>query len=331
MDMFGSPMPRGGEMPTVPTAAEMPVVEEVPEEQYALNLPGIPMERLTPRDRVLRAMAITEDKKNIPNLRFATELRPMELQKTLGDLKKENAIKFNKQANEWELTPEGAERVRTPRKKIGSARLGRGADVSVPPSGTPPPPTAGVGEPRVAGVGAPPAQSDVGEEAGQPALTKTADELFDEIRSIKTQALSLLTKNGKVPAYGSEKRQQYDALKQQEDILKQQWDETSRAEERAQRQAPTPPSDTPAAPPVDRMAIIRRAQEKRVAEDAVKQVANRRTDLRTKAIDAFEKNAINEATYNNIIEELKKPVPNFGLVNDKLAPRAKVEPVAAKP
>jgi hypothetical protein len=82
LDMFGAPMPRGGEMQVVPSRAEMPVVPEVPEGQFALDLPGIPMERLAPRDRVLRAMAITEDKKNIPNLRFATQLRPMELQKT---------------------------------------------------------------------------------------------------------------------------------------------------------------------------------------------------------------------------------------------------------
>lgn len=173
-DLFSQePIPSG---PTVPFTREAPVAEtpvtEIPKEQYALDLPGIPMERLVPRDRVLRAMSITEDKKNIPNLQFATQLRPMELQRTLGDLKKEGAIAFNKKANEWELTPEGTEYVRAPRKKIRSASVGRRAAVSVPPAGTETPTSVGTAKRGMAGVGAPPSVSDVGEREGEPALTK---------------------------------------------------------------------------------------------------------------------------------------------------------------
>jgi len=268
-DLFAQePIPPG---PTVPFTRQEPTVEvptvEVPEEQFSLDLPGIPMARLTPRDRVLRAMAITEDKKNIPNLQFATELRPMELLRTLGDLKKEKAIAFNKKANEWELTPAGAESVRTPRKRIGSARLGRRAAVPVQPSGTEEPTVTPTGEPGVVATGETPTRSDVGEGAGEPALTE------------------------KPPM----------TLREQVLMLGRQVDEE------------------------------RRATQQRVARDAIQQVSNRRTALRTQAIDAFEKNAISEATYNNIIQELKKPVPNFGLVINKLTARAKPAPTVAKP
>lgn len=241
MDMFGTPMPRGGEMPTVPTAAEMPVVEEVPEEQYAFNLPGVPMERLTPRDRVLRAMAISEDKKNIPNLRFATDLRPMELQKTLGDLKKENAIKFNKQTNEWELTPAGAERVRSIGEDVGTPGVGGRTDVPVSPSGTKASATTGVGERGLADVGAPPELPDAREGTDTPAL--------------------------------------------------------------------------------DRMAIIRRAQEKRTA--AATRPVDQVSTLRTRAIDAFDNDEINEKTYLAVTDELKKPVPNIARATSLLEGTAK--------
>ncbi len=50
LDMFGAPIPRGGEMQIVPSRPEMPVTQEIPKEQMALNLPGMPMERLAPRD-----------------------------------------------------------------------------------------------------------------------------------------------------------------------------------------------------------------------------------------------------------------------------------------
>lgn len=127
--------------------------------------------------------------------------------------------------------------VRASYEGVGPEGVGGGAELPVPPSGAATPPASEVGERAVADVGAPSARSDVGEEAGEPALTKTADELIGEIASLKTQAVSLLTKNGRVPAYGSKKRQEYDALKQQEETLKQQWNEQSKAEERAQRQA----------------------------------------------------------------------------------------------
>jgi hypothetical protein len=179
MDMFGAPMPRGGEMQIVPSRPEMPAIEEVPESQFALNLPGIPMERLAPRDRVLRAMAITEDKKNIPNLQFATGLRPMELQKTIGDLKKEGAIGFNRKANEWELTPVGAERVRSgPEVKPPSPR--RGVALPVPPPRPAAPSVVESGERGVAGVSPAPARVDVGTQQVQPALVKPTTSKVEE-------------------------------------------------------------------------------------------------------------------------------------------------------
>ena len=162
--------------PTVPFTRQEPAVEEptveIPEEQFALNFPGIPMERLTPRDRILRAMAITEDRKTVDNLKFATGLPRAELRETLNTLKEEGAIKYRPGKFEWELTPAGADYVRTPRKKIGSARIGRRAAVSVPPAGTETPPSAEPTERGMAGAGTPPSMSDVGEGQGEPALTE---------------------------------------------------------------------------------------------------------------------------------------------------------------
>jgi hypothetical protein len=76
-------------------------------------------------------------------------------------------------------------------------------------------------------------------------------------------------------------------------------------------------------PPLDRMAMIRRAQEKRVAQQAVGQVTDRRSTLRTQAIDAFDTDKINETAYNEINTELKKPVPNFARVSSLLEGTAK--------
>ena len=173
-DLFAQePIPSG---PTVPFTRQEPAVEEptveIPEEQFALNFPGIPMERLTPRDRILRAMAITEDRKTVDNLKFATGLPRAELRETLNTLKEEGAIKYRPGKFEWELTPAGADYVRTPRKKIGSARIGRRAAVSVPPAGTETPPSAEPTERGMAGAGTPPSMSDVGEGEGEPALTE---------------------------------------------------------------------------------------------------------------------------------------------------------------
>jgi hypothetical protein len=223
---------------------------ELPAEQMGFDLPGIPMERLAPRDRVLRAMAITEDKKNIPNLRFATQLRPMELQKTIGDLKKEGAIAFNKKANEWELTPAGVENVRSS-PKATATRGRRGPRVSVPPQGAGTTSTVGTGESGLGGVSTTPAPTNVGEE---PSVT---------------------------------------------------------------------PLETTTAPPVDRMALIRRAAEQRTARAAIDETTQRRTALRTRAIDAFDADEINEKTYTAVTEELKKPVPNFARVTSMLEGTAK--------
>ena len=218
---------------------------ELPAEQMGFDLPGIPMERLAPRDRVLRAMAITEDKKNIPNLRFATQLRPMELQKTIGDLKKEGAIAFNKKANEWELTPAGVENVRSS-PKATATRGRRSPRVSVSPQGAGTTSTVGTGESGLGGVSTTPAPTNVGEE---PSVT---------------------------------------------------------------------PLETTTAPPVDRMALIRRAAEQRTARAAIDETTQRRTALRTQAIDAFDADEINEKTYTAVTEELKKPVPNFARVTAML-------------
>jgi hypothetical protein len=223
---------------------------EVPAEQMGFDLPGIPMERLAPRDRVLRAMAITEDKKNIPNLQFATQLRPMELQKTIGDLKKEGAIAFNKKANEWELTPKGAQNVRSG-PKATATRGRRGPRVSVPPEGTGTTSTVGTGESGLGGVSTTPPPTDAGEGPSTPPLKETA------------------------------------------------------------------------APPVDRMALIRRAAEQRAARAAIDETTQRRTALRTRAIDAFDADEINEKTYTAVTEELKKPVPNFARVTSMLEGTAK--------
>lgn len=272
LDMFGAPIPRGGEMQIVPSRPEMPVTQEIPKEQMALNLPGMPMERLAPRDRVLRAMAITEDKKNIPNLKFATQLRPMELQKAIGDLKKEGAIAFNNRVNEWELTPVGAERVRSG-PEVKPARPRRGPALPVPPARPAEPTIAESGERGVAGVSTAPARVDVGTQQVQPAL-----EAPPPVAAPVTAPIQVPT----------------------------------------QAQAPAP-----AAPPVDRMALIRRAQEKRVARAAVDEVEGRRSRLRTQAIDAFDNDQIDERTYTQITEQLKRPVPNFGVVEKVLSGEVK--------
>lgn len=245
-DLFaeGVPIPPRGQVAAVPV--EEPVTQEIPKEQFALNLPGIPMERLAPRDRVLRAMSITEDKKNIPNLRFATQLRPMELQKTLGDLKNEGAIAFNKKANEWELTPAGVENVRTSSPKAKPPRRGRSPRVSVPPQRTEGPDVTGVGERGVAGAGESVARADVGEGPSVTPLTKE-----------------------------------------------------------------------------EREALIRQKFQQVAARKAVDEVTERRTTLRTRAIDAFDADEINEKTYTAVTDELKKPVPNFARVTAMLEGTAK--------
>ncbi len=314
-DLFAQePIPAGS---TVPFTRQEPTVEvptiEVPKEQMALNLPGMPMERLAPRDRVLRAMAITEDKKNIPNLKFATQLRPMELQKAIGDLKKEGAIAFNNRVNEWELTPVGAERVRSG-PEVKPARPRRGAGVSVQQPRTKAPPTAGVGEQGMADAGETVTRTDVGAGTVEPTLTeKTSDQIFDEAEAVKNQALSLLSKDGKLPAIGSPKREQFDALKQQLDSLKRAWDDKRRQEIRQEtlRAAGLPVNQE------------RRDIQQQVSQQAINQVTDRRSALRTQAIDAFDNDQIDERTYTQITEQLKRPVPNFGVVEKVLSGEVK--------
>jgi hypothetical protein len=87
--------------------------------------------------------------------------------------------------------------------------------------------------------------------------------------------------------------------------------------------APALPSPAPAAPPVDRMALIRRAAEQRVSRQAIDEVEGRRSRLRTQTIDAFENDQIDENTYTQITEQLKRPVPNFGMVEKVLSGEVK--------
>jgi hypothetical protein len=216
---------------------EAPQVEAAPGEQFALNLPGTPMASLTPRDRVLRAMAISEDRKTVDNLKFATGLRPVELKTVLADLKNEGAIKYRPGKFEWELTPAGEERVRGTRKGIGSARVGRRVPVSVQPTG--------------------------------PETSKTA-------RTRKRPVAPNV-----VPAEG-----------------------TSEGEGTGDTKL-TPAPQSPIA------------------------------QARTAAADAFDQDRINEATYEKVMQELKRPAPNMALVNELLTaapkPKKKAAPAAVVP
>lgn len=404
LDMFGAPMPRGGEMQIVPSRPEMPVIQEIPKEQFALDLPGVPMERLAPRDRVLRAMAISEDKKNIPNLQFATGLRPMELQKTIGDLKKEGAIGFNRKANEWELTPVGAERVRSgPEVKPPSPR--RRVALPVPPSRPAEPTIAESGERGVAGVSTAPARVDVGAQQVQPALVKPTkskveenlNKLLENVArrgAMESQGRNILEdmeevgetpksvsdrfwsdtypklspegqrkfqkqleadgfKPGSVLSYNADTGERVVAKDWRDigNMFAEQFPESAADLEGTDRgyvslmkwandnvakatpaaaaptisgkAAPALPSPAPAAPPVDRMALIRRAAEQRVSRQAIDEVEGRRSRLRTQAIDAFENDQIDENTYTQITEQLKRPVPNFGVVEKVLSGEVK--------
>lgn len=287
------------------------VSEAAPEGQFALDLPGIPMERLAPRDRVLRAMSITEDKKNIPNLRFATQLRPMELQKTIGDLKNEGAIAFNKSANEWELTPSGVERVRSgPETKPPRRR--RSVRVPVPPQGAEGPDVTGVGERGVAGVSETPTGTDVGEEPS--ADTLDPNQLYERLVDIRNQALSFVTKSGELPAVGSPERAQRDNLVEQFESLKQVYNsrrkellrEQTRADIRTVRQQLG-------------LAPERREIRQQAARAAIDEITQRKNELSSRAIDALDSGEITEERYNKIVEKLKTPAPRFGDVEAMIA------------
>ena len=97
-------------------------------------------------------------------------------------------------------------------------------------------PTAGAPAP---GTGAPPTGGVVSTEpdAGRPdagateqptAVTRTADQVFDEAKAAGDKARALLSKNGRVPPTGSKKRAEYDALIEQERKLKDEWGEMTR-------------------------------------------------------------------------------------------------------
>jgi hypothetical protein len=199
-------------------------------------------------------MAITEDKKNIPNLRFATGLRPMELQKTIGDLKNEGAIAFNKQANEWELTPTGVENVRAiAQPKVARARRGDVVPVQQPPTREPGGEGAGVG--AVVPPSGPVERLAEREIPPQPAVADTATESMP--------------------------------LREAMLVLEREVDEERQT---AQTKAK----------PVDDMA-------------------RRKSELSSRAIDALDSGKITEQRYNKIVEKLKAPVPRFGDVEALLA------------
>jgi len=256
---------KGGKIPTVPTREEIqPIKESVPEEQEAFFFSSAPIDQLPPKQRVLRVMTESDTRKTVQNLRGRTGLPDAELKTTLAELRDEGVIFYKPGKFEWELTPEGAESVRTG-TRTKPARAGRGPalPVSRPRSGEPG--VAGTGPGRVAGVGGVPPEADVGET-----------------------------------------------------------------------EVETPLAAPPAAPPVNRLELIRRAAQRSAARRAIEERNAKVTQLRTQAADAFEKGAISDTTYNSIINELKKPVPNLGFVTNKLTARAKPAikkeaPVAAKP
>ena len=153
----------------------------------------------------------------------------IELTTTLAELRDEGVIFYKPGKFEWELTPEGAESVRTG-TRTKPARAGRGPalPVSRPRSGEPG--VAGTGPGRVAGVGGVPPEADVGET-----------------------------------------------------------------------EVETPLAAPPAAPPVNRLELIRRAAQRSAARRAIEERNAKVTQLRTQAADAFEKGAISDTTYNNMI------------------------------
>jgi hypothetical protein len=106
-----------------------------------------------------------------------------------------------------------------------------GESVSVAGKPTAGAPTPGTGAPPTGGVV--PTEPDAGRPAAgtteQPgAVTRTADQVFDEAKAAGDKARALLSKNGRVPNEGTKKRAEYDALIEQERKLKDEWGEMTR-------------------------------------------------------------------------------------------------------
>lgn len=80
------------------------------EGQYAFDFPGVPMEKLNPRDQLLRAFDITE-KRNIRDLADVLGWKYGQASREITALKKEGAVEYNPRTKEWSLTPQGEQRV----------------------------------------------------------------------------------------------------------------------------------------------------------------------------------------------------------------------------
>jgi len=236
---------------------------EVSEDQTGFFFSSAPIDQLPPKQRVLRVMSDPKVRKTTEVLRSRTGIADSELKTTLAELRNEGVISYKPGKFEWELTPEGAESVRTG-TRTKPARAGRGPALSVSRPQAGEPGVTGVGQGRVAGVGGVPTETDVGETEVEAPLETPA--------AASTKPMTL--------------REQVLALGNQVD------------EER-------------------------RAVQKLAARSAIDEVESRRSALRTQAIEAFDNNQINEKTYTAITEQLKKPVPNFAMVNSLLEGTAK--------
>lgn len=127
---------------------------EVSPDQTAFDMPGMPISRLVPRDRILRALRIEEDRHTLDTLKFATGLSNPETVAMLNRLKREGMIQFNQSNRQWELTPYGRVRTegRLPRgntRRLMRPNRGPGGRENPPPpdegGGPPPPPQGGGG------------------------------------------------------------------------------------------------------------------------------------------------------------------------------------------
>lgn len=296
------------------------------ERQMAFNLPGVPMERLAPADRVLRVMGIgeIEQPKTKATLLSETGLKPSELSGALFTLKDQGVLAYNPSARQWELTPEGAQRVRTD-TETKAPRVRRGVPVSVPRAGAESTGPAETTERRMAPTGETAERVNAGEVPGAAPLEKFDPVKYAEDYGNKT--LDQIDKFGKAyqKIWGNldilRDRLSIEGIKDPEIIVAAEnkyFDTVNR------KPATSPVEQAPAAPPVDRMALIRQAQEKRVAANKAREFEN----LWSRAAEAFDAGKIDENTYQKITEELKKPAPNLIFINKALLPQPTIRRAA---
>jgi hypothetical protein len=137
--------------------------------QLGFDFPGVPIERLTPRDQLLRAFDITE-KRNIKDLADVLGWKYGQASREITALKKEGAVTYDPSTKEWSLTPAGEKRVYTrPTTEPRSGR--RGPKVSVPERGAGEPGTSEAGRRGVEDTGEAPQRVDEGTEPGKVELT----------------------------------------------------------------------------------------------------------------------------------------------------------------